>query len=362
MSIINENNALLDTIQYYSKQLSGDDLKIKGYVNTIKDIENEKNNILNKKMEESKQEEKKTMEQYNKEQEEIKKPMEKCNKQENFDTKIEGWRIRWPRTRSPPWWNSFAAAFRRAFTPKPACDGPRRERDDFQRQVNDLNYNISKFKNDKIRCIAANDRVITKNNELIDTANYYNEQLFGYVDPINKNSIKGYIRSIMDSKNKNFEILNQKPGEKARPNISENFTSPYDTVVNENTIIQNQIKMDREKHSIDNKKYTNLVEQIELLKKIDDITSVILLIIIIISGTIIWFSDKSLAHKFVMVKIVWLYVILIEIVEYVLFYVYIYLRALLFGEKSTYNDYWNFPRLTWIDIVILVLIAFSVFI
>jgi hypothetical protein len=286
--------------------------------------------------------------------------MKESTKQENFDTIIEGWRIRWPA--APRWWTNFAAAITRAFTPKPACDGPRRERDDFQRQVNDLNNNIRIFTENKYRCIDANNRLITKNNELINSANFYNEQLFGYVDPSNNNSIKGYIGSIIDSKNKNIAILNQKQGEKAIPNTSENFTSLYNTVVNENSIIQNQIKMDTEKHSIDNKKYTNLADQVDLFKKIDTISSIILLIIIIISGTIIWFSDKSLAHKFVMVKIVWLYVILIEIVEYVLFYIYLYLRALLFGEKSTYNDYWKFPNLTWIDIVILVLIAFSVFI
>jgi len=69
-----------------------------------------------------------------------------------------------------------------------------------------------------------------------------------------------------------------------------------------------------------------------------------------------------MVHKLVMIKVVWLYLIFVEILEYILFYVIRYLRALLFGTPYTANDFWKFPELTWIDIGIIILIVLSVFI
>jgi hypothetical protein len=305
--VINKNNALLDTTQYYNNQLFGytdpnGTNSIKGYVNTALDIENDKTKIVNEK-----------------------------NKIVN----------------DPP---SIKEGFN-------ACDNYRRQRDDFQRQRDKLYIEIRDLAQKKQNCINANTKVVKKNNALIDTLNYYNEQLFGYNDQSGKNSIKGYLKTIIDTQNKKDDIVNQKVGQ-----FTENFDTMYNKLFLENNIIQNQITMDKEKHSVDNQKYKDLVNQIDRLKQIDIITSIILLIIIIASGTIIWFSNKSLTNRFVMIKVVWLYVILIEILEYVLFYAYIYLRAFVFGEQSTYKDYWHFPHVSWLDIVILVLIALSVFI
>jgi DNA repair exonuclease SbcCD ATPase subunit len=304
--LINKNNALLDTTQYYNNQLFGTN-SIKGYVNTALDIENDKTKIVN---------------------ENIKNVNEPPSTKETLRNRYGG-----------------------------ACGRYRKQRDDFQGQINTLNAEIRSLSQKKQNCINANTKIVKKNNVLTDTFNYYNEQIFGYNDPSGKNSIKGYLKTIIDSQNKKDDIVNQKLGQ-----LTENFDSMYNKVYLENNIIQNQINMNKEKHSVDNQKYKDLVNQIDRLKQIDIITSIILLAIIIASGTIIWFSNKSLTHKFVMVKVVWLYVILIEIVEYVLFYAYIYVRAFIFGEQSTYNDYWNFPHLSWLDIVILGLIALSIFI
>jgi hypothetical protein len=249
--------------------------------------------------------------------------------------------------------------------PKGACDKYKRERDRFRKERDGLNRQVNELTTFKNNCINTNTRLVKKNNALLDTVQYYYNQLFGYNDPYMTNSVKGYVSAIVDTQNEKDNILNQKLAEsnkKENFTVKENFDSMYNKVYLENNIIQNQINMNKEKHSVDNQKYKDLVNQIDRLKQIDIITSIILLAIIIASGTIIWFSNKSLTHKFVMVKVVWLYVILIEIVEYVLFYAYIYVRAFIFGEQSTYNDYWNFPHLSWLDIVILGLIALSVFI
>jgi chromosome segregation ATPase len=297
--VINKNIALLDTTQYYNNQLFGTD-SIKGYVNRAVDLENEKNKLLS----------------------------------ESFSTN-EGLR------------NKYGGA----------CGRYRKQRDDFQGQINTLNAEILSLSQQKQRCINANTKVVKKNNALLDTSNYYYEQLFGYNDPTRKNSIKGYLKTTIDIQNEKDDIVHQKLGQPA-----ENFDNMYNKLFLENNIIQNQITMDKEKHSVDNQKYKDLVNRIDRLKQIDIITSIILLIIIIVSGTIIWFSNKSLTNRFVMIKVVWLYVILIEILEYVLFYAYIYLRAFFFGEQSTYKDYWHFPHVSWLDIVILILIVLSVFI
>lgn len=227
-------------------------------------------------------------------------------------------------------------------------------------QIFDLNVKIGDLTNFKNRCINSNKRLITKNNALLDTTQFYNDQLFGYGDPSSQNNSQGYIQAVIDAKNQKDDILSQKIAQPASK--SEGFDSMYNKLDGENTIIQNQIKINQEQHSIDNQNYTNLSQQIDMLNKFNEIFGWILFAVIVISATIIWFSNKSLTHRLVMVKVVWLYLILIEILEYVLFYAYIYVRAFLFGEQSTYKDYWKFPTLTWIDIIILILIALSVFI
>jgi hypothetical protein len=330
---------LLDTSQYYNNQLFGYNdpngtNSIKGYTTSVIDAVDEKNNILNTRF------------------------------SENFDSIIEGARGR--RRSSPPKAKKPKKHRSRAKRHKynSTCGRYRKQRDQFQDSINQLNRYIPQLQQKKDNCIMINTRLVEKNNSLLDSVQYFYNQLFGYNDPKGNNSVKGYIGSLVGIQMEKNTILNQKLGEPKKENftVKENFSAIYNKLSSENKIIQNQIQIDTEKNSIHKQKYNDLVRRIGNLNNINTITSVILFVIIIISGTVIWFSNKSLAHKFVMIKVVWLYVILIEILQYVLFYAYIYVRAFLFGEQATYKEYWKFPHLSWLDIAILVLIAFSVFI
>jgi hypothetical protein len=219
--------------------------------------------------------------------------------------------------------------------------------------ISNLNSQIKTLTDFKNKCIAANNRLINKNNALLDTTQYYNDQIFG------NTSTTGYIQNIAECKIKNDETLNQRLGEIA--NQKEGF-SMFNKIDDENNVIQNQITVNKNEHSVDNQKYTNLNNRIEFLNKMNEILGWVLFGIIVICAVVIWGSNEDLKHKLIMIKVVWLYLIFVEILEYVFFYVYRYLNALLFGEPYNANDFWKFPKLTWIDIGIIILIALSVFI
>ena len=59
--------------------------------------------------------------------------------------------------------------------------------------------------------------------------------------------------------------------------------------------------------------------------------------IIIVNNTLTW------GQKFLYLKIVWFWVILLQIIEYVLFYAIRYFRAYFTGNAYALNDYWTFP-------------------
>ena len=215
------------------------------------------------------------------------------------------------------------------------------------KEILNLSYQNSILNDYKNKCYSNNNNLMQKNNALLDTSQFYDKQT-------NK-----YDKMLIKMNTDKTKLLNKKLSD----NINrEGFNSGYKTVTNENTIIQNQINLNKQKHSIDNQLYVNLYNRIQSLDSLNQILSVCLFVLIIISGVIIWISDKSLTHKLVMVKVVWLYVIIVEIIEYVLFYVFRYLRALFYGQPYNISDFWKFPELSWMDICILILIALSVFI
>jgi uncharacterized membrane protein YraQ (UPF0718 family) len=213
--------------------------------------------------------------------------------------------------------------------------------------INNLNGQVRTLIDFKNKCTAANNRLISKNNALLDTTQYFNDQIFG-----NKSTL-GYADAIVKSELKKDDILNQKIGQVAKQS-EEGFTL-YNKLEGENSMIQNQIDANVQEHSVDNQKYVNLNNQIEFLNRANEILGWILFAVIIICAIVIWRSNESLTHKLVMIKVVWLYIIFVEILEYVLFYAYRYLNALFFGQPYTANDFWKFPHLSWMDIGIIIL-------
>jgi hypothetical protein len=301
--IINKNNALLDTTQYFKDLLFGTN-KVDGYVKSILHANIAKDKIQNQ-----------TISGYVK---------------DGFRGARKGNRNR----------------------NKGICGPVLRRIDDRNDQISQKNDKIEELRNQisilnnyKNTCYNNNNRLMKKNNVLLDTSQFFENQTNEYD--------KMLIKMHTDETN----LLNKKISD----NI-EGFDSGYNKVTNENAIIQNQININQQQHSIDNQLYIDLDNRIQFLKSLNEILSVFLFAVIIISAVIIWRSDKSLTHKLVMVKVVWLYVIIVEIFEYILFYVVQYLRALFFGKPYNTNDFWKFPELTWIDICILILIVLSVFI
>ena len=209
-----------------------------------------------------------------------------------------------------------------------------------------LNEKVSVLTEFKDKCINSNNRLITKNNALLDTTQYFNDQ------------IKGYSQALVNSQIKNDDILHQKIGE---PATKEGFDI-YNALDNQNNIIQNQINMKKQEHSVDHQLYVNLHNRIDYLNKLNEILGWILFAIIIICAIVIWRSSESLTHKLVMIKVVWLYLIFVEILEYILFYLYRYVSAVVLGQPYNANDFWKFPTLSWMDNGIIILIVLSVFI
>jgi hypothetical protein len=216
-----------------------------------------------------------------------------------------------------------------------------------------LTTKVGELNTFKYSCIDTNNRLITKNNALLDSTQFFNDQLFG------NEATPGYTQTLVKTQMEKDDILNQKIGQVVARR--EGF-SMYNKLEGENTIIQSQIDANVQEHSVDNQKYVNLNNQIEFLNRANEILGWILFAVIIICAIVIWRSNESLTHKLVMIKVIWLYLILVEILEYVLFYVYRYFNALFFGQPYTASDYWKFPHLSWMDIGIIILIVLSVFI
>jgi hypothetical protein len=217
--------------------------------------------------------------------------------------------------------------------------------------INRLQAENGALRDNLNKCSDANNKLINKNNVLLDTTQYLNDQI---------NGTDGYEATVTKLKKQSDNILEQKV---SQPVIQvEGFDSIYNKVSAENNILQNQIDRNQQQQSIDNQLYKNIYDRIQYLNGLNQILGWVLFAIIIICGVAIWRSSATMVHKLVMIKVVWLYLIFVEILEYILFYVIRYLRALLFGTPYTANDFWKFPHLSWMDIGIIILIVLSVFI
>jgi len=218
--------------------------------------------------------------------------------------------------------------------------------------LNKMVIQLIDFKN---KCIAANNRLISKNNALLDTTQFFNDQLYGK----RNDSTSGYVKSLVTSQKQKDNLLDQKIGEIAKQQEGFNMFNKLD---DENTVIKNQLTINKNEHSVDDQKYIYLNNQVEFLNSANKILGWVLFAVVVICALVIWGSKESLTHKLIMIKVVWLYLIFVEILEYVLFYVYRYFNALFFGQPYNANDYWKFPHLSWLDIGIIILIALSFFI
>jgi len=221
--------------------------------------------------------------------------------------------------------------------------------------IKKLKSQIVKLKNLKNRLFTANNRLIRKNNSLLDSVQYFRTMIFG------SKNIHGYQKAVVDEKILNDKLRSQELGQVITEGYKTN-DSTYNAVNTENQILENQIRETTNQHSVDDQLFKNLQTQTETLSHANVILSWILFGFILISAYLIWFSNMSLKDRLVAVKVVWIYVILIEIAEYVLFYVFHYLGAWFWGTPYDASDFWKFPTLTWIDVMIIILIFLSMFV
>uniref|UniRef100_A0A6C0D7K1 Uncharacterized protein n=1 Tax=viral metagenome TaxID=1070528 RepID=A0A6C0D7K1_9ZZZZ len=224
--------------------------------------------------------------------------------------------------------------------------------------INRLQAENGSLRDNLKRCSDVNNKLINKNNVLLDTTQYLNDQISG---------IDGYQATVTKLKQEKDNILEQKISQpviqvEGFSNEIQLDTYTYNKLNTENTIIQNQIDVNKNERSVDDRLYLNIYDRVQYLNGVNKILGWILFAIIIICGIAIWISSATMVHKLVMVKVVWLYLVFVEILEYILFYVIRYIRALLFGRPYNANDFWKFPHLTWIDIGVIILIVLSVFI
>lgn len=215
-----------------------------------------------------------------------------------------------------------------------------------------LKKKIEKLASLRNRLFTANNRLIGKNNTLLDSVQYFRTMIFG-----NK-KVTGYEKALVDEKITNEKLRTQELGQ----TVKEGYVtsdSTYNAVYTENQIVENQIRETTDTHSVDDQLFKNLETQRLTLSHANVILSWILFGFIVASAFLIWFSDMGLKDRLVAVKVVWLYVILVEIAEYILFYVFRYLKSWFWGTPYDASDFWKFPTLTLIDIFIIILIFLS---
>ncbi len=235
---------------------------------------------------------------------------------------------------------------------KPARVKIRNRKGDY---IKKLKSKINQLTNLRNRLFTANNRLIGKNNTLLDSVQYFRTMIFG-----NKN-VKGYKNALVDEKLINEKLRTQELGQ----SIKEGYAagdSAYNALNTENQIVENQLRETANQHSVDDQLFKSLEEQTLTLSHANVILSWILFGFILASAFLIWFSDMGLKDRLVAVKVVWLYVILVEIAEYILFYVFRYLKSWFWGTPYDASDFWKFPTLTLIDILIIILIFLSLFV
>uniref|UniRef100_A0A6C0KL45 Uncharacterized protein n=1 Tax=viral metagenome TaxID=1070528 RepID=A0A6C0KL45_9ZZZZ len=235
---------------------------------------------------------------------------------------------------------------------KPARVKIRNSKSDY---IKKLKTQIDQLTGLKNRLFAANNRLINKNNTLLDSVQYFRTTIFGNKD------VKGLTDALNEEKLLNEKLRTQELGQ----SIKEGYAagdSAYNALNTENQIVENQLRETANQHSIDDQLFKSLEEQTLTLSHLNVILSWILFGFILASAFLIWFSDMGLKDRLVAVKVVWLYVILVEIAEYILFYVFRYLKSWFWGTPYDASDFWKFPTLTVIDILIIILIFLSLFV
>jgi hypothetical protein len=204
-----------------------------------------------------------------------------------------------------------------------------------------------------VKLIADNNRLITKNNSLLDTVQYYRKNLFGSSSILG--SMLGYKDATIQANQeidqlKHKEIgtkqsLPQAPQKQGFEN-KEGFDSmdaAYKSVSTQNAALENQINTKRNNYSVDDQVYMNMAGKRNNLIYVNSILMWLFYAVVTVCSIYIAIDPTmSTEKKFVVFKLVWLFVVILEIAEYLLYYAVQYAKAFLTGVPYSFENYWTY--------------------
>jgi hypothetical protein len=206
------------------------------------------------------------------------------------------------------------------------------------------NVDLRNEKHKVVKLLEDNNRLITKNNSLLDTVQYYRKNLFGSSSILG--SMMGYKDSTIQANQQIDQLKQQEVGPAQGFENMEGFDSmdaAYKSVSTQNAALNNQISTKRNKYSVDDQIYTNMAGKRNTLIYVNSILMWVFYAVITICSIYIFISPTmSNDKKFIVFKLVWLYVVLMEITEYVLYYAIQYAKAFITGVPYSYENYWTF--------------------
>ena len=211
--------------------------------------------------------------------------------------------------------------------------------------------NLGEEKKKVVKLTKDNNRLITKNNSLLDTVQYYRKNLFGSSSIVG--SMLGYKDSTVKSnqevdqlKHKEIGTTQSPPPQKQGFKTMEGFDSmdaAYKSVSTQNVALDNEISTKRNKYSVDDQLYMNMSRKRNNLIYVNSILMWVFYAVIIICSIYIAIDPTmSTEKKFVVFKLVWLFVVILEIAEYLLYYAGQYAKAFLTGVPYSFENYWTY--------------------
>ena len=123
----------------------------------------------------------------------------------------------------------------------------------------------------------------------------------------------------------------------------DSMDAAYKSVSTQNAALDNEISAKRNKYSVDDQVYMNMAGKRNTLIYVNNILMWVFYAVITICSVYIAVDpNMSTEKKFVVFKLVWLFVVILEIAEYLLYYALQYAKAFLTGVPYSFENYWSY--------------------
>jgi hypothetical protein len=202
-----------------------------------------------------------------------------------------------------------------------------------------------------VKLTEENNRLITKNNSLLDTVQYYRKNLFGSSSILG--SMLGYKDATIQANQEIDQLKHKEIGTKqSLPQAPQGFENKegfdsmdaaYKSVSTQNAALENQINTKRNNYSVDDQVYMNMAGKRNNLIYVNSILMWLFYAVVTVCSIYIAIDPTmSTEKKFVVFKLVWLFVVILEIAEYLLYYAVQYAKAFLTGVPYSFENYWTY--------------------